>query len=264
MFSQSSLQSYVDCPRRFQLRYVAERAWPAVQAEPAFEHERHLERGAQFHRLVERHQLGIDVASLEASIDDKELLSWWRAYLAFDFLHNLEGSRHSEFVLSALVDGWRLTAVYDLLVVQPGERMFIFDWKTARRFPGRQWFEGRLQTRVYLLLVVEAGLDVFGSEVLPEHVVMFYWVAGEVVEFPYSTAQFERDRDYLRGLLAEIASKNDAVWPLTVDERRCRFCEYRSLCERGVVAGKFSDQGMFDLAGGSVGVGLGGVLEEGF
>ena len=37
-FSQGSLQDYVDCPRRFQLRYMMKLAWPAVEAEPAVEY----------------------------------------------------------------------------------------------------------------------------------------------------------------------------------------------------------------------------------
>ena len=39
-FSQSSLQDYVDCRRRFQLRYLQNLAWPALQSEPALENER--------------------------------------------------------------------------------------------------------------------------------------------------------------------------------------------------------------------------------
>jgi len=31
-FSQASLQDYVDCPQRFQLRYLAALQWPAVEA----------------------------------------------------------------------------------------------------------------------------------------------------------------------------------------------------------------------------------------
>ena len=36
-FSQGSLQDYVDCQRRFQLRYVVNQSWPDVQAEPLME-----------------------------------------------------------------------------------------------------------------------------------------------------------------------------------------------------------------------------------
>ncbi|MCP4541151.1 MAG: PD-(D/E)XK nuclease family protein, partial [Chloroflexi bacterium] len=58
-FSQASLQDYVDCPRRFQLRYVLRVAWPAPEAEPVLENERYLQQGAAFHRLVHQHALGL-------------------------------------------------------------------------------------------------------------------------------------------------------------------------------------------------------------
>ena len=51
-FSQGSLQDYVDCQRRFQLRYVERQAWPAVEAEPFLEREEHSEQGRRFHRLI--------------------------------------------------------------------------------------------------------------------------------------------------------------------------------------------------------------------
>ena len=41
-FSQRSLQDYVDCRRRFELRYLQNLAWPAVEAEPHLEQEKRL------------------------------------------------------------------------------------------------------------------------------------------------------------------------------------------------------------------------------
>ena len=38
-FSQASLQDYIDCARRFQLRYLQQLHWPAPQAEPIRENE---------------------------------------------------------------------------------------------------------------------------------------------------------------------------------------------------------------------------------
>jgi hypothetical protein len=61
-FSPSSLQDYVDCPRRFLLRHVQQVAWPALVAEPALENERRMRLGAAFHRLVRQHFLGIPPA----------------------------------------------------------------------------------------------------------------------------------------------------------------------------------------------------------
>ena len=52
-FSQSSLQDYFDCPRRFQLRYIEQVAWPAVETEPMLENERRQQAGLHFHRLVQ-------------------------------------------------------------------------------------------------------------------------------------------------------------------------------------------------------------------
>lgn len=261
-FSQSSLQDYADCPRRFQLRYVEGQAWPAVQAEPLLEHERHMERGARFHRLVERHQLGVDAELLVASIDDPDLLGWWQAYLGYDDLHKLEGRRYPEFTLSAEVAGVRLLAKYDLLVVVPGERIVVIDWKTYRKTPSREWFVSRLQTRVYPYLVARSGSRLFGGDLRPDQISMVYWVAGDPVILEYSAAQFSVDQIYLAGLVSEIVGADGArEWLLTSDESRCRFCEYRSLCGRGEVVGlvdEWLEVGSVEL------VSLGDVEEVGF
>jgi hypothetical protein len=267
-FSQSSLQDYVDCPRRFQLRYVQSQAWPGVQVEPVVEHERQLERGARFHRLVQRHQLGVDAAVLGASVgDDPDLLAWWRAYLGFGYLHTLGGRRYPEYTLSTTVVGVRLVATFDLLVVTPDERVVIFDWKTYRREPSRAWFEARLQTRVYLYVVACAGAELLGGEIGPDRVSMVYWVAGgagEPVRFDYDGAQFLRDGGYLAALVGEIVEADGAgVWGLAPGGARCRFCEYRSLCDRGVVAGDVGEFGDVDVGGGLL-VSLEDVEEVGF
>lgn len=82
-FSQASLQDYVDCQRRFQLRYVQRVAWPAAEAEPAMEmeNERYLRQGAVFHRLIHQHLLGIAPDKLAATVTDVDLIGWWRNYL---------------------------------------------------------------------------------------------------------------------------------------------------------------------------------------
>lgn len=244
-FTQSSLQDYVDCARRFQLRYVEGLAWPAVRAEPLLEHEQHIERGIRFHRLVERHQLGLDPALLEASIQDGTLRGWWRSYMAFDLLHKLEGQRYAELSLSTPLGDARLAAKFDLLAIVPGQRAILFDWKTYARSPRRDWFAGRLQTRVYPLVLLRAGEMLFGGPLRPEQIQMIYWIAGapeQPVIFDYSAELAARDEAFVSGLIAEIMHlPEETVWPLTTDEAHCRFCEYRSLCERGVRAGRLED-----------------------
>lgn len=239
-FSQGNLQDYVDCPRRFQLRYILQRAWPAAQAEPLAEVEHHMEMGQAFHRLVHQHVLGIPADVLTHTITDPDLGRWWHNYLTTPPPDLPTALRRAEVVLSAPLGGYRLIAKYDLIAMSPGERAVIVDWKTSHRHPTRSALERRLQTRLYRYLLVEAGTPLNeGRPIGPEQVEMIYWFADSPAQpehFPYDTAQFMADGEYLSDLIAEIERGDEEVWPLTTNERRCRFCHYRSLCERGVSA----------------------------
>ncbi len=272
-FSQSSLQDYVDCPRRFQLYYVDGQVWPAVQAEPVIRHEQHMDLGARFHRLVERHQLGLSADLLTATIDDDQLKVWWASYLDYAFLHNLSGQRYPELTLSAELVGVRLTAMYDLLLIIPGERAIIFDWKTYHTAPPRQWFASRLQTRVYSYVFAVAGQSLFGGNPQPDQLSMIYWVSGaprDTITFDYSPAQLDQDRAYLATVIQEIQARpTGEVWPLTSDERRCRFCQYRSLCGRGTAAALLEDDSEYSMIDTNIALessvlGLADVEEVGF
>ena len=46
-FSANSLQDYVDCPRRFELKYLLKRDWPAEESEPVLEWEHDLQLGTR-------------------------------------------------------------------------------------------------------------------------------------------------------------------------------------------------------------------------
>ena len=267
-FSQGSLQDYVDCPRRFQLRYIQRLAWPAVGAEPALESERYLQQGAAFHRLVHQHMLGLSPERLSSTITDEDLSRWWHNYLEGGPA-DLPVSRYPEVVLSTPVSGHRLVAKYDLVAVGPvltraegtEQRVVIVDWKTSRRRPRRKGLAERLQTRVYPYLLVRAGSHLNEDRPFqPEQVEMVYWFANfpeDPERFPYDAAQYDVDGDYLASLIEEIKELalspvlspvegppkglGDDDFPLTAQEWRCRFCPYRSLCQRGVRAGSFDE-----------------------
>ncbi len=76
---------------------------------------------------------------------------------------------------------------------------------------------------------------------------MVYWFANfpeDPERFPYDAAQYGADSDDLASLIEEIKSHSelgDEDFPLTTQERRCRYCPYRSLCQRGVRAGAFDE-----------------------
>jgi len=240
LFSQASLQDYADCPRRFQLRYLLRVAWPALEAEPALESERHLQQGSAFHRLVHQHVVGIAPERLAGTLTDADLRRWWGNYLDHG-LQGLPASRYPEIVLSAPVGGHRLVAKYDLIAVDAGQRAVIVDWKTSRRQPKRRHLAQRLQTRVYPYLLVQAGAHLNDVQPFrPEQVEMVYWFANFPAapeRFAYDAAQYEADEVYLASLIAEIEGLGEEGFPLTTDGRRCEYCPYRSLCRRGVRAG---------------------------
>jgi hypothetical protein len=239
-FSQGSLQDYVDCQRRFQLRYLLMQPWPALITEPALEAERHMQRGADLHHLAHQHALGLDAGRLTATIHDEVLARWWHTYLTNPPPELPETVRCAEAGVGAPLAGHRLAAMYDLVAVQPGRRLVVVDWKAVLNRPSRSALARRLQTRVYRYLAVKAGAAFSGGQPPPpEQVEMIYWFAefgGAIERFPYDADQLTADGDYLAGLIAEIAAHSEPIWPLTPDERRCRFCNYRSLCERGVTA----------------------------
>jgi len=238
-FSQGVLQDFVDCRRRFRLRYLEQLAWPAIVADPVLSRERRLRLGVQFHRLVQQHQLGLPQAQLSALAFDEDLQRWWQNYLAHGPV-DLPAQRHPETALSATLGGVRLLAKYDLLAVHPGRRLVIVDWKTNQHRPQRAWLAKRLQTRVYRYVLARCGQHLnAGAPLDPAQLEMRYWFA----EFPqqpecfaYDQAQFEEDEAYLSGLIETIQRLQVTDFSLTEEQRHCRYCAYRSLCERGVAA----------------------------
>jgi CRISPR/Cas system-associated exonuclease Cas4 (RecB family) len=249
------LQDYANCPRRFQLRYLLRQPWPAAPSEPLDEYERLIERGQRFHQLVQRHSLGLSQAELGKTIDDPDLLQWWNNYLATPPPNLPSAVRRAEVTLSTPLPGSqaRLMARYDLLALEPGQstvspverRAVIVDWKTNQKRPSSDALAARLQTRVYRYVLVKAGAQLNGGQpLLPEQVSMIYWFAQHPTQpavLPYSAAQHTDDAAHLADLVARITAHTEREWPLTPDERHCRFCTYRSLCERGVLPGPLAE-----------------------
>jgi hypothetical protein len=240
-FSQASLQDYVDCPRRFELRYLLMQPWPGLITGSPDDLESHIRRGADFHRLAHQHALGLALDRLAATIHDKVLVRWWQTYQDHPPRDLPEAARWAEVVIAAPLAGYRLAAKFDLLAVEPGVRLIVVDWKTVLRRPSRSTLARRLQTTVYRYLAVEAGTSFNGGRPpQPEQVEMVYWFAefpGVTERFPYDAGQHDGARKYLAGLIREITAHQESIWPLTSDDRLCRFCNYRTLCEREVRPG---------------------------
>jgi hypothetical protein len=278
-FSQSSLQAYVDCPRRFWLAYAEQLPWPAVEATPVQEHEELMRLGSTFHRLVERAEVGLE-PELLASALEPPLTSWFDAYLRHrpaDLPKNFVeieriltipfpnlgfsgpvgapdfGTNPSAVQIqkpkAKIQNQFRLAAKYDLIAAEPQGRVVIMDWKTTRQRTDPATLRQRLQTLVYPYVLVEASATLPWGPVQPEQVEMRYWFTSapaQPVVLRYDRPQHEAAHERLHNLLAAIlAGRSEADFPKVADtpinrKRFCNFCVYRSRCNRGVTAGDVS------------------------
>jgi len=249
-FSQGSLQDYALCPRRFQLRYIEHLAWPALDAEPAIENERHIQQGEAFHLVVQQYLLGVPEENITKIVKTDGYLSrWWQNFLDDKNIQNLLNTksieRHPEITLAMPIGQYRLVAKYDLILIEPGHRAIIFDWKTSRKQTKHTWMAKKFQTRVYPFVLSQAGAHLNNGDLIAsEQIEMVYWFAnfpGTPLRFPYSAEQKNEDRAEIRTLFEEMQTLGKDKAPLTDNEKLCRYCVYRSLCKRGVRAGSLDE-----------------------
>jgi len=241
-FSQSSLQDYADCARRFQLRYIEQLKWPAIESDPVLENERRQIEGQQFHRMVQQYMIGLPADKLDRQATTENLIRWWENFktAAEGGLADRNASNlHPEVTLSAPLGKHRVLAKYDLITVKNGVAT-ILDWKTYHKRPKDERMLARPQTRVYRALLVMAGAHLNNGQPFDaEQVEMQYWYAdfpAESARFTYNSKSYKSDRRWLENLVSEISAKQS--YPLTADEEKCGYCLYRSYCERGERASK--------------------------
>ncbi|RLT39933.1 MAG: PD-(D/E)XK nuclease family protein [Chloroflexi bacterium] len=269
-FSQSSLQAYANCPRRFWLAYVEQLPWPSQETKPFDAYEEQMRLGSRFHQAILRAETGFDPELLAATLD-YPLDEWFAAYrrhrpddLPTQFVE-------SERVLSIPFGNengrYRLAARYDLIAAErAGEqaRAVIIDWKTTSRPTRRERLQQQLQTVVYPFVLVEASDSLPWGALSPAQVEMRYWFTAAPdapVIFRYSADLHAANRTRLQGLLGEIlAGTGQPDFPKAPDTEQnrqhlCAYCVYRSRCDRGVEAGDLAqvddaDFFVVDLASG--------------
>jgi RecB family exonuclease len=243
-FSQSNLTDFTTCARRFELKYLWQLRWPAIEAEPIQEGEQLRQLGLDFHRLVQQHLAGLEATILSQTLADEaqELRTWWQNYLDRRPAWLNEADLYPELTLSAPLANFRLMARFDLLAFRPDGTVWIIDWKTARDKPARSNLARHMQSRVYPYLLAAAGAAYHGGRPIPpEAIRMMYWypaVPDQAEIFEYSLAQQRQDEAYLADLIGQIqgCAASDE-FPLVAGNKPCRTCVYRSFCDRGEKAG---------------------------
>ena len=241
-FSAQSLQDYEDCPRRFMLRYVQKLDWPAEESSPYLEYELFRQKGNLFHQCVNQYFHHLDPRLIEKQIDYTDVLSWWKNFLSFIKTQSFTFSV-AETLFQIHLAGYPVVAKYDLLVSQQDGTYIIYDWKTtaSERKPKREIYTIKLQTILYPYILSQGSFVLAKQENIdPASITLTYWFPQfpeQPESFPYSSVQLAQDRSTLEHLIREIVSQPIDDFPLTDNEKRCRFCVYRSYCGRGEKAG---------------------------
>ena len=243
VFSANSLQTYQDCHRRFQLRYLHELKWPAVESEPVLQSELFLTNGRRFHEMIQRDVLGIPVP--EPSVDqDPELAAWWHNY-QMHMPVPMDETLYAEKTLVGSLRDRILVATYDLIAKRADGQYTIYDWKTWRQPKPLEWVKNQLQSRVYPMLLIQAGASLNeGNPIAPSAIEMRYWYAQAPeasVAFTYSAAQYDADQKFVQQMVDDIDELGEQAFEKTPDLKKCRYCPYRSYCDRGSEAGAFEE-----------------------
>jgi RecB family exonuclease len=232
-FSQAALGTFQVCPLRFRYRYIDDLYWSSLWGSNP-EERAAVERGQLFHLLARRYYSGLLPAVWDDPVLAPPLARWLdllKGFLPYD-PSRLDFYPEQELRLSR--PDLRLLARYDLLTVDRSGRAVIYDWKTERRLPRRDYFLNHIQTIVYRYVLVAAG-GAYAPEgaFAPEQVAVTYWNPlhpDRWETYPYTSAQYERDGQLLQQLVGRILQTPPEGFLATPDLRVCRACEYAPVC----------------------------------
>ena len=251
-FSAKKIQDFIDCERRYELRYILNQSWPAITSEPILEIESNIKKGNEFHYLVHQSFSGIPEKMLRDTIRDDIMINWFDNFLSFHKTLKVK-SIFSEFPLTAQINENKLTAVYDLIYLNENEGVGIIDWKTSKYIPKKNTLAQKVQSILYPFILHEVSAEFFpGSHYPPEIISMRYWFPSAPKDdfvFPYGHAVHEDNRVFLENIIREIQGKKIGDFELTKDEKKCGFCPYRSLCNRGITASNFLKSESYNMDG---------------
>jgi len=231
VFHQSNLQAFQNCHFSFLLRYVRKLPWPAPLSARRSSFEQDLVAGSTFHALIHQYFLGIDpviLLSCASNFPDARVHNWFTNFLASPYSVP-SPNQFPERSLQITLDGSQLLAKFDLLRVEE-DAIQIYDWKTSRILPKRQFLHDRIQTKVYCLVAARM-LDQPRSSIR-----MHYWEAAfpdHPVIIEVSDVQLQKYEGEITDLINGIRSLPEEKFERTNDHKKCSYCEYQSYCLRG-------------------------------
>ena len=233
VFSQSSLQTFAYCPRRFYLRYLRKLVWPAQMVSEQNQ-SKDRDSGVRFHQLIHQYFLGFELKTLQkiANYDsDGRMADWFENFLQSPYAY-LPGSLYPEKSFQTEIAGYQLVAKVDLLQIHENQ-IKIYDWKTSQKLPKASSLLKQAQSKVYPLVISKA--------IAPQSqkLSLIYWEANfpdQTIELESNDSDWQKFENEISNQIREIISLKDEEFVMTNDMQKCGWCEYRSFCHRAVSA----------------------------
>jgi len=244
--SQGQLTLLETCPRKFQHIYLEQLGVPMAP-----EQQERLSWGDRFHRLMQQRELGLVVENLLPvdAVIQQRVEAFVQAVPEI-FQVDSKTVRQSEHRRTVHMQGYLLTAIYDLLVL--GEQQAeILDWKTYRQPQDARQLTQHWQTRLYPFVLAET------SHYAPEQISMTYWfvpaerdlfaqskspepesLKPKSLKFVYSEALHQQTRQTLSKRLTDLTTWLERYeagegFPQVNSIAPCDTCNFALRCQRG-------------------------------
>ncbi|MBD2000789.1 PD-(D/E)XK nuclease family protein [Leptolyngbya sp. FACHB-541] len=242
--SQAQLNLLETCPRKFQQVYLDQLGTPI-----ASEQQDQMNWGSRFHLLMQQRELGLPMLT---DTTDPLLQNSVDAFIqaAPELFQQQAVFRQSEHRRTLEFQGYLLTVVYDLLILNPQQAQ-ILDWKTYPLPQNQRWLAESWQARLYPFVLAET------SDYSPEDISITYWfvratqsasgISEETSEiklqpqslrFNYSTSKHQAIRSKLGSLLDQLTAwlkdyQAGTPFPqVEAAESQCGFCAFDVRCQR--------------------------------
>lgn len=258
--NQNHLTLLDSCPRKYE--HVV---FNSLYAPASYEQHLKTQWGSQFHLLMQQQALDLPVEAIASADTDMQASLAALEKAAPDVFKYLPVSQaqlvsqaqatdsspdkaqsqsldvnefsQSEHKRTLAFNGYLLTVIYDLVVLEPGQTGHIFDWKTYQKPPKETQLANDWQTRLYQYVLCETtGLE-------PEQIAMTYWFvrvdkaqqqAPSFYRFNYSLVAHDKTRRDLQRLsdrLTEMRSQNHFP-KVDIAKGLCDYCTFNARCDR--------------------------------
>lgn len=245
IFSAHSIQDFLKCPRRFELKYILNQAWPAPISEPVLEFENKMKLGTDFHHLVHQYLSGIDAEKLKQLSLSQELNYWFVNFLKF-FTNHKFNYFFSEISITLPFQESIIKAVIDFVGVNEKGQLIIAEWKTSEFLPKREMISNTVQSILYPFMIYVCRNNIFPDiNIDHEDIKMVYWFPNhpeKLIALNYSREKHDLNRRYLADVINRIQNTQSGSFNKTENLKSCSYCEFRSLCERGIKPGYYDTE----------------------